>query len=87
VGISSQRRHDVGMEGITGFDADEDFYEDDEPVEDIMTAFSRGERFVTARPVTVELVGPTHLTPSSWRWPVRISVRATPAALIIPARA
>lgn len=75
------------MEGISGFDADESFYEDDEPVEKIMMAFTRGERFVTTRPVTVEVVGPAQLTPGSWRWPVRITLRATPAALIIPARA
>lgn len=74
------------MEGISGFDADEDFYEDDEPVEKIMAAFVQGGRFVTARPVTVEITGPAQFTPSSWRWPVRISLHLAPAAPIILAR-
>lgn len=28
-----------------------DFYEDDEPSEDVVAAFNAGEKFVTARPV------------------------------------
>jgi hypothetical protein len=32
------------------FDPDEDFYEDDEPAEEIIAAFERGEKFRTARP-------------------------------------
>lgn len=28
-----------------------EFYEDDEPVEDVVTAFDAGEKFLTARPV------------------------------------
>jgi hypothetical protein len=75
------------MEGNSGFDVDEDFYEDDEPVEQIMAAFSHGESFVTTRPVTVELTGPALPTPTSWRWPVRIVLHAAPAAPIILARA
>lgn len=35
---------------VTGFDPDEDFYEDDEPLEDVLAAFERGEKLVTARP-------------------------------------
>jgi hypothetical protein len=74
------------MEGISGFDVDEDFYEDDEPVEKIMVAFTQGRKFVTARPITVEITGPAQPAPSSWPWPVRISLRAAPAAPIILAR-
>jgi hypothetical protein len=46
------------MEHIGGFDEDEDFYEDDEPLEKIIAAFEHGEKFVTARPaVTLDTRG------------------------------
>ncbi len=47
------------MEGARGFDADEDFYEDDEPLEKIVAAFERGERGVTAPPVCIDTGGLT----------------------------
>jgi hypothetical protein len=45
------------MESNGGFDADEDFYEDDEPLEKIVSAFERGEHGVTAPPVSVDTGG------------------------------
>lgn len=77
----------AGMEGMRGFDEDEDFYEDDEPVEKVIAAFEQGEKFVTARPVTLEITGPVQPAPSSRRWPVRISLAAVPAPPIVVARA
>jgi len=71
------------MKGIHGFDEDEDFYEDDEPLDKIITAFEQGEKFVTARPLTFEIAGPMQPAPSSWRWPLRISVAAAPVATIV----
>jgi hypothetical protein len=45
-----------------GFDPGEDFYEDDEPVEQVIAAFERGAKFKTAKPlVLVELHGPREL--------------------------
>jgi hypothetical protein len=76
------------MEGISGFDADEDFYEDDEPIDKIVTAFNQGEKFVTTQPVTIEIAGPAQLSPSSWRWPVRVSLHAAPVVVpVVLARA
>jgi hypothetical protein len=43
----------AGMGDIQGFDEDEDFYEDDEPVESVAAAYERGEKFVTAPPAVV----------------------------------
>ena len=42
---------DMQAETLAAADLEnESFYEDDEPVEKIMMAFTRGERFVTERP-------------------------------------
>jgi hypothetical protein len=41
----------AGMESIGGFDEDEDFFEEDEPLEEVLAAFNTGEKFVTARPL------------------------------------
>ncbi len=47
----------AGMEGARGFDDDEDFYEEDEPLEKIVAAFEHGEHGVTAPPVSVDTHG------------------------------
>ena len=43
------------MSGAGGFDGDEDFYEDDEPVEKVMAAFERGRHGITTPPITIEI--------------------------------
>lgn len=65
----------AGMENDPGYDEDEDFYEDDEPVEKILAQFRSGSKFVTSKPTTFELSGPAQAIPSSSNWPARISVR------------
>lgn len=35
-----------------------DFYEDDEPIEDVLAAFDAGEKGLTAPPIGVVLTGP-----------------------------
>lgn len=47
----------AGMRSDSGFNEDEDFYEDDEPLEKIVSAFEHGEHGVTAPPVSVDTGG------------------------------
>lgn len=37
------------------FDPDETFYEDDQPLEEVLAAYERGIKGVTARPTSIEL--------------------------------
>jgi hypothetical protein len=48
----------TGMEDIEGFDEDEDFFEEDEPLEKVLAAFRSGEKFITGRPlISIETHG------------------------------
>jgi hypothetical protein len=40
-----------------GFDEDEDFYEDDEPLEKVIAAFEHGHHGVTVPPITIDTLG------------------------------
>jgi hypothetical protein len=56
----------AGMAANGGeFDPDEDFYEDDEPLEEVRAAYERGIKGVTARPVTLERSAPRVLMRAS----------------------
>lgn len=71
----------AGMEGIGGFDEDEDFYEEDEPLEKILSAFDNGVKGITAPPVRLELSGPDYQhAPTSRTCSVGVSVAMTPVA-------
>jgi len=37
---------------VTGWDGKSDFYEDDEPIEDILAAWENGAQFTTSPPFT-----------------------------------
>lgn len=45
------------MAGTRGVDEDEDFYEDDEPLEKVVAAFEHGHHGVTAPPITIDTHG------------------------------
>lgn len=64
----------AGM-NASGFDPDEDFYEEDEPLEKIRAAFAQGLKGVTARPTKVDLPESPFLQPgpSSQAWPSHVS--------------
>jgi hypothetical protein len=47
----------AGMAAGGDFDRDEDFYEEDEPLEEVLAAYERGIKGVTARPAVLELSG------------------------------
>lgn len=52
----------TGMTSSDDFDPNEDFYEDDEPLDAVLDAFERGVKGVTAPPARFELsVAPTPL--------------------------
>lgn len=47
----------AGMDRVRGWDEDEHFYEDDEPLEGIVAAFQHGEHGVTAPPISIDTHG------------------------------
>ena len=63
------------MRASDDFDPSETFYEEDEPIEEVLAAYERGIKGVTAQPVELELsVSPIlQPTPSSLAWPARLS--------------
>jgi len=67
------------------FDPDEDFYEDDEPLEKIRAAFEHGLKGVTARPPKFDLAESPVLQPgpSSRSWPAHVSVKPAAARPIV----
>lgn len=70
----------AGMAGnCGGFGPGEDFYEDDEPLEDVLAAYERGIKGVTARPVALEQSAPRVLMlgASSMMAPVRVTYEPT----------
>lgn len=78
----------AGMEGTGGYDPDEDFYEDDEPLEKIVSSFEHGVHGVTARPVKVELTTTYFSTPAplTRAWPAQVSCEAaTPEPIVVHA--
>jgi len=76
--------------GPTGdFDPDEDFYEEDRPVAEVLAAYQRGIKGVTARPSCIELTAKPQAyvpAPPSLASPIRVSYEsAMPAPILIPA--
>lgn len=69
----------AGMAGSGDFDPGEDFYEDDEPLGDVLAAYERGIKGVTARPLTLEMSSPDALVfeMSSRTAPARVSYEST----------
>ena len=57
----------TAMESVGGFDKDEDFFEEDEPLEKVLAAFEGGEKFVTGRPAPVAESSPSRLGPHGSR--------------------
>lgn len=45
----------ASMAASGDFDPDETFYEDDQPLEEVLAAYERGIKGVTARPTSIEL--------------------------------
>ena len=76
---------------VTGgdFDPDETFYEEDRPLEEVLAAYERGIKGVTARPNRVELtVKPQAYMPAPPSRASRASVTyesATPEPIRVPA--
>ncbi|HKB31434.1 MAG TPA: hypothetical protein VKD26_11420 [Streptosporangiaceae bacterium] len=77
------------VEANSDFDPDEDFYEDDEPLEKVLAAYKHGLKGVTARPVSLDLTAPPYYylpEPSTRAWPASVSCRpATPEPIHVPA--
>jgi hypothetical protein len=61
----------------------EGFYEDDEPVDDVIAAFERGEHGVTRRPVVIETAGLAAPEPGTTTFPANLSVRLAPTQPIL----
>lgn len=63
------------------FDPDETFYEEDRPLEEVLAAYERGVKGVTARPDRVELTATpqTYLVPLSSSGAAGTSVTYEPA--------
>ncbi len=81
----------AGMRESNDFNPDEDFYEDDEPIEHIVDAFKRGIKGVTAKPARFEFTAAPAdallLSTSSKTWPASISVgpaESTPIDVTAP---
>lgn len=76
----------TGMARIEGFDEDEDFFEEDEPLEKVLAAFRDGEKFVTSRPlVSLETHGLAAERPgTAARLGAVVTLRAPAAAAVHP---
>lgn len=75
----------AGMRFIRKFDKDEDFYENDEPVEDVIAAFHAGAKGVTARPLIFDVAGAALPEPTSRTLPARLTfeaMRPTPITVV-----
>lgn len=70
----------AGMTASGDFDPDEDFYEDDEPLEDVLAAYERGIKGVTARPSRIELSAPDVMLPELSSTAVLARIYIEPAA-------
>ncbi len=71
------------MEEMQGFDEDEDFYEEDEPLDKIKAAFSSGIKGVTRRPAVVEISGPVQALPNSKTPPAHVIMEGAPASPVL----
>lgn len=75
------------MSESNDFDPDEDFYEDDEPLEAILDAFKHGIKGVTAKPAKFEVndspANALLLSTASNAWPASISVEPAESKLIV----
>ncbi|MGH3300473.1 MAG: hypothetical protein ACRDOK_02125, partial [Streptosporangiaceae bacterium] len=65
------------MAGRRGFDEDEDFYEDDEPLEKIQAAFEHGQPVISAPRVTIDTHG-LGVSPSTATQPATVRTEAAP---------
>jgi hypothetical protein len=68
----------AGMSESKDFDPDEDFYEDDEPIENVLDAFRHGIKGITAKPAKFDVTAAPAdllLPTSSTAWPASIAVR------------
>jgi hypothetical protein len=61
---------DMGMPG--------GFYEADEPLQDVIAAFERGEHGLTRPPIVVDTVGLAAPDPATATYQASLSVRQTP---------
>jgi len=66
----------AGMTASDDFDPDEDFYEEDEPLQDVIRAYEHGVHGVTAPPTRIDLELPAVLVQAttSAASPTRITV-------------
>lgn len=71
------------MEDTQGFDEDEDFYEEDEPLEKIKAAFASGLKGVTRRPAIVEISGPVQALPNSQTPPAHVTMTGSAAKPVL----
>ena len=71
------------MEDSRDFDEDEDFYEEDEPLEKIKAAFATGLKGVTRRPAVVEISGPAQALPNSRTCPARVTMEGAAATPVL----
>jgi len=81
----------AGMTASGDFDPDETFYEDDRPLSEVLGAYERGVKGMTARPIKFELSASPLLQaePSSKAWPASVSWKASaprPIEVASPAR-
>ena len=56
-----------------------DFYEDDEPLKDVLTYFEQGEHGVTQPPVVIDTVGLVAPGPCTTTYRARLSVGPVPS--------
>lgn len=77
----------AGMSKSNDFDPDEDFYEEDEPLDDVLSAFKHGIKGVTSKPpwfeVTSAPASALLLSTASKVWPASISVEPAESGLIV----
>jgi hypothetical protein len=71
------------MQDSKDFDEDEDFYEEDKPLEKITAAFASGLKGVTRRPTVVELSGPAQALPNSRTCPAHVTMQGAAATPIL----
>jgi hypothetical protein len=62
----------------------EGFYEEDEPLQDVIAAFERGEQGVTRPPVMIDTAGLAAPDPGTTTFPAKISVARAPIQPIQP---
>lgn len=61
----------------------EGFYEEDEPIEDVISAFERGEHGITRPPVIIDTAGLAAPEPGTTTFPASLSVRLAPIQPIL----